>query len=296
MNYLTIDKELLFVVSTVKGFQSMLLGAEIHIYTDHKNILSIGDSPEWHLHWISYVNAYGPTLHYIEGSQNVIADTFSRLSCTDNVSSALVGKKVPSKRPFWCSWLEQWHRILLLDGQEMVKRFLNLPAFPSIGDETNLPSKHRKTQSKNNRLDPKYIHTHRCLLSPSSSLYNDTCNLNLPENMVKNNPLDIDDIKEKQNADIDTQHLLRKYPQWFSQKTINVTDNFCVTPNPVIIQQTGKLFYPMNLYDQQLNSIIKWQVILGAKDSMTTYVRDITTATYADLLSLFTVISARGLS
>lgn len=46
MNYLTIDKELLFVVSTVKGFQSMLLGAEIHIYTDHKNILSIGDSPE----------------------------------------------------------------------------------------------------------------------------------------------------------------------------------------------------------------------------------------------------------
>jgi hypothetical protein len=46
MNYPTIDKELLCVVATLKGFLSMLLGAEIHIYTDHKNILSIGDSPE----------------------------------------------------------------------------------------------------------------------------------------------------------------------------------------------------------------------------------------------------------
>jgi hypothetical protein len=46
MNYPTIDKELLCVVATLKGFLSMLLGGEIHIYTDHKNILSIGDSPE----------------------------------------------------------------------------------------------------------------------------------------------------------------------------------------------------------------------------------------------------------
>ena len=45
------------------------------------------------LHWISYVDEYGPTLHYIEGPRNVIADTFSRLSRKD-VPSALVGKKV----------------------------------------------------------------------------------------------------------------------------------------------------------------------------------------------------------
>ncbi len=71
----------------------MLLGAELHIYTDHKHILNVGNSSERRLPWISYVDEYGPTLHYIEGPCNVIADTFSKLSRKD-VPSALVGKKV----------------------------------------------------------------------------------------------------------------------------------------------------------------------------------------------------------
>jgi hypothetical protein len=129
----------------------------------------------------------------------------------------------------------------------MFARFLNLPAFPSIGNETNHPTKQRKMQNKNNRLDPKYLHTHRCLLSPSLSLYNDTCYLNLPENMVKNNPLDIDNIKEKQNADVDTQHLLRKYPQWFSQKTINVTDNILCYTKPGDNPANWKIVLPNEL-------------------------------------------------
>ncbi len=37
--YATIDKELLCVVATSMEFWSMLLGAELHIYTDHMNIL-----------------------------------------------------------------------------------------------------------------------------------------------------------------------------------------------------------------------------------------------------------------
>ena len=71
----------------------MLLGAELHIYTDHKNILNVGNLSEQWLHWISYVDEYGPTIHYIEGLWcNVFADTFSRLSRKD-VPSTLVGKK-----------------------------------------------------------------------------------------------------------------------------------------------------------------------------------------------------------
>jgi hypothetical protein len=44
MNYATIDKKLLCVVATLYKFHSMLLGAELHVHTDHKNILGIGNS------------------------------------------------------------------------------------------------------------------------------------------------------------------------------------------------------------------------------------------------------------
>jgi hypothetical protein len=69
----------------------MLLGAGLHVHTDHKSILSIGDSSQQHLHWIPYVD-YGPELHYVDGPRNVIADTFSRL-LHSYVSSPLVRKK-----------------------------------------------------------------------------------------------------------------------------------------------------------------------------------------------------------
>ncbi len=43
-NYATFDKELLCVIATLCEFCSMLLGADFHICTDHKNILNVGDS------------------------------------------------------------------------------------------------------------------------------------------------------------------------------------------------------------------------------------------------------------
>jgi hypothetical protein len=72
MNYATIDKKLLCVVATLHKFHSMLLGAELHVHTDQK-ILNIG------------ITFFGRPC-------NVIAETFSKLSCS-NVSSPLVGKK-----------------------------------------------------------------------------------------------------------------------------------------------------------------------------------------------------------
>jgi hypothetical protein len=45
-NYATIYKELLCVIATLNEFQSMLLGAQLHTYTDHKNILNVGNSSQ----------------------------------------------------------------------------------------------------------------------------------------------------------------------------------------------------------------------------------------------------------
>ncbi len=109
----------------------MILGAELHIYTDHKNIINVGDSSGRRLRWISYVDEYGPTLHYIKGPHNVIADTFSRLSHKD-VPSALGGKKVAHN----VSNSESNNEIeslgsSLTDDKEILECLLNLPCISS---------------------------------------------------------------------------------------------------------------------------------------------------------------------
>jgi hypothetical protein len=92
MNFATIDKELPCVIVTLHKFCSILFGAELHIHTDHKNIVNVDDSSEQRLQWISYVDEYSHTFHYVEGPHNVIADTFSHLLHQDYTSS-VVGKK-----------------------------------------------------------------------------------------------------------------------------------------------------------------------------------------------------------
>ncbi len=159
-NYSTVDKELLSIVMTLREFWSMLLGAELHIHMDHKNILNIGDSSQHRLQWTSYVNEYGPELHYVEGSANVVVDTFSWLLRKDILASPAVGKKQPAVHSIneddvdetpldnYFSWV---------DNREMFECFKCLP--------------------------------------------NEECYLNLPDDMVDTNPMDMENIKEQQDAD-----------------------------------------------------------------------------------------------
>ncbi len=120
-NYATIDKEILCVIATLREFHSMLLGAELYIHTDHKNILNVGVSSEQRLPWISYVDEYSPTLHYMEGPHNVIADTFL-LPLRQDDMSAKVGKKTITED----SELVYYS---FTDDREIFDSLINLPCF-----------------------------------------------------------------------------------------------------------------------------------------------------------------------
>jgi RNase H-like domain found in reverse transcriptase len=78
-NYITIEKELLSIVETLKEFQSMLLGAPITVYTDHKNLtLKLSSfSTQRVLQWHLLLEEFGCNYKYKEGSQNLVADALS---------------------------------------------------------------------------------------------------------------------------------------------------------------------------------------------------------------------------
>ena len=152
----------------------MLPGAVINIHTNHKNILHLGDSSQRRLRWISYVDEYGPTLHYIKGPSNVIADTFSCMPMQDTAPLAMVGKDESKIDPFDCHFL-------FTDDREMTKCFVHLPE--------------------------------------------EECYLNLPPDSVINNPLDMDAIKEQQDADNELQNQASKCADCYIRKSVSAVDD-----------------------------------------------------------------------
>ena len=125
-NYTTIEKELLSIVETLKTFRQMLLGAELRIYTDHKNLTQSMTSftTQRVLRWRLLLEEYGPTFLYKKGEHNVVADALSRLP-----ASASEMEGLPTQ--------PNDELLTILDFPELVDCFLEHPAFD--GESTAHP-------------------------------------------------------------------------------------------------------------------------------------------------------------
>ena len=83
-NYTTNEKEILSIVATLKEFRNILLGHQITVYTDHKNLTYTFFNTERVMRWRLILEEFGPELKYIKGEKNVVADALSRLEMSDN--------------------------------------------------------------------------------------------------------------------------------------------------------------------------------------------------------------------
>ncbi len=65
------EKEMLSIAATLKEFWGMLLGVDIHVFRDNKNLTFNTLKTQWVICWHTKIEEFSPMLHYIEGPRNM---------------------------------------------------------------------------------------------------------------------------------------------------------------------------------------------------------------------------------
>jgi hypothetical protein len=136
-NYSTMKREMLSIVATLKEFQGMLLGANIHVFTDHKNLTFDTLKTQHVLRWHTKIEEFSPMQHYIEDPCNILANNLSRLHCLVTPAQIVEGKQLVE--PVEVS-IEEEDKVYFLDQEysglynenvwECIEFYLNLPDTP----------------------------------------------------------------------------------------------------------------------------------------------------------------------
>ena len=82
--YTTTEKKLLSIEETLKEFLNILLGHQITVYTDHKNLTYKHFNTERVMLWRLILEEFGPELKYIKGENNIVANALSCLEKSGN--------------------------------------------------------------------------------------------------------------------------------------------------------------------------------------------------------------------
>jgi transposase InsO family protein len=92
--YTTTERELLSIVETLKEFRNILLGHELEVFTDHKNLIYHDLTTERVLRWRLLMEEYNMKITYIQGTKNIVADVLSRYPTNNNPE---VESQIPTK-------------------------------------------------------------------------------------------------------------------------------------------------------------------------------------------------------
>jgi hypothetical protein len=90
-----------------------------------------------------------------------------------------------------------------------------------------------------------------------SHIYDSTveeCKLNLPGDMVEDNPLNLENIKERQDHDEKLMQPTVEYPEWYSHKTKNNVDDILCYTKPGDNPANWKIALPEDI----IKPTIKW--------------------------------------
>ena len=93
--YSTFDKDLLAIYPAIKHFRHYIEGRHFHVLTDHKPLTyALNTRSDRYSHrqsrHLDYISQFTTAIRHIQGTQNVVADTLSRIE-----ANALVTNQPP---------------------------------------------------------------------------------------------------------------------------------------------------------------------------------------------------------